>query len=46
MNDYFYIHFSNNKNHHLIMGGHGIFAFNLVVKLSVELDYVFVSLRL
>jgi hypothetical protein len=29
-----------------IMEGHGNFAFNLVVKLSVELDYVFLSLRL
>jgi hypothetical protein len=29
-----------------IMRGHGNFAFNLVVKLSVELDYVFLSLRL
>jgi hypothetical protein len=28
------------------MGGHGNFAFNLVVKLSVELGYVFLSLRL
>jgi hypothetical protein len=26
--------------------GHGNFAFNLVVKLSVELGYVFLSLRL
>jgi hypothetical protein len=24
-----------------IMGGHGNFAFNLVVKLSVELGYIF-----
>jgi hypothetical protein len=29
-----------------IMGGHGYFSFNLVVKLSVELGYVFVNLRL
>jgi hypothetical protein len=29
-----------------IMGGHGKFAFNLVVKLSVELGYVFLSFRL
>jgi hypothetical protein len=29
-----------------IMGGHGKFAFNLLVKLSVELGYVFVNLRL
>jgi hypothetical protein len=29
-----------------IMKGHGNFAFNLVVKLSVELGYVFLSLRL
>jgi hypothetical protein len=29
-----------------IMGGHGNFAFNLVEKLSVELGYVFLSLRL
>jgi hypothetical protein len=29
-----------------IMGGHGKFAFNMVVKLSVELDYVVLSLRL
>jgi hypothetical protein len=29
-----------------IMEGHGNFAFNLVVKLSVELGYVFLSLRL
>jgi hypothetical protein len=29
-----------------IMGGHGNFAFNLVVKLSVALGYVFLSLRL
>jgi hypothetical protein len=29
-----------------IMGGHGNFAFNLIVKLSVELGYVFPSLRL
>jgi hypothetical protein len=29
-----------------IMGGHGDFAFNLVVKLSVELGYVSLSLRL
>jgi hypothetical protein len=29
-----------------IMGGHGNFAFNLVVKLSVELGYVFLILRL
>jgi hypothetical protein len=29
-----------------IMGGHGNFAFNLEVKLSVELGYVFLSLRL
>jgi hypothetical protein len=28
------------------MGGHGNFVFNLVVKLSVELGYVFLSLRL
>jgi hypothetical protein len=26
-----------------IMGGHGNFAFNLVIKLSVELGYVFLS---
>jgi hypothetical protein len=26
-----------------IMGGHGNFAFNLVVKLSVELGHVFLS---
>jgi hypothetical protein len=25
------------------MGGHGNFAFNLVIKLSVELGYVFLS---
>jgi hypothetical protein len=30
----------------VIMGGHGNFAFNLVVKLSVELGYVFLSFRL
>jgi hypothetical protein len=29
-----------------IMGGYGNFAFNLVVKLSVELGYVFLNLRL
>jgi hypothetical protein len=29
-----------------IMGRHGNFAFNLIVKLSVELGYVFLSLRL
>jgi hypothetical protein len=29
-----------------IMGGHGNFAFNLVVKLPVELELVFLSLRL
>jgi hypothetical protein len=29
-----------------IMGGHGNLAFNLVVKLSVELGYVFLSLTL
>jgi hypothetical protein len=29
-----------------MMGGHGTFAFNLVVNLSVELGYVFLSLRL
>jgi hypothetical protein len=29
-----------------IMGGHGNFAFNLVVKVSVEVGYVFLSLRL
>jgi hypothetical protein len=29
-----------------IMRDHGNFAFNLVVKLSVELGYVFLSLRL
>jgi hypothetical protein len=29
-----------------IMGGHGNFAFNLIVKLFVELGYVFLSLRL
>jgi hypothetical protein len=29
-----------------IMGGHGNFAFNLVVKLSVGLDCVCVNLRL
>jgi hypothetical protein len=29
-----------------IMGGHGKFAFNLVVKLSVQLSYVFLNLRL
>jgi hypothetical protein len=29
-----------------IMGDHGNFAFNLVVKLSLELGYVFLSLRL
>jgi hypothetical protein len=29
-----------------IMGGHGNFAFNLVVKLSVELGYVFLIFRL
>jgi hypothetical protein len=29
-----------------IMEGHGNFAFNLVVKMSVELGYVFPSLRL
>jgi hypothetical protein len=28
------------------MGGNGNFAFNLVVKVSVELGYVFLSLRL
>jgi hypothetical protein len=28
------------------MGGHGNFAFNLIVKLSVELGYVFLILRL
>jgi hypothetical protein len=28
------------------MGGHENFAFNLAVKLSVELDYVFLSLGL
>jgi hypothetical protein len=28
------------------MGGHGNFAFNLIVKVSVELGYVFLSLRL
>jgi hypothetical protein len=28
------------------MGGHGNFQFNLIVKLSVELGYVFLSLRL
>jgi hypothetical protein len=28
------------------MEGHGKFAFNLVTKLSVELGYVFLSLRL
>jgi hypothetical protein len=30
----------------VIMEGHGNFAFNLVVKLSVELGYIFLSLRL
>jgi hypothetical protein len=29
-----------------IMGGHGNFAINLVVKLAVELGYVFLRLRL
>jgi hypothetical protein len=29
-----------------IMGGHGNFAFNLVLKLSVELGYVFLSFKL
>jgi hypothetical protein len=29
-----------------IMGGHGNFMFNLIVNLSVELGYVFISLRL
>jgi hypothetical protein len=29
-----------------IMEGHGNFAFNLVVKMYVELGYVFLSLRL
>jgi hypothetical protein len=29
-----------------LMGGHGNFAFNLVVKLSVGLGHVFLSLRL
>jgi hypothetical protein len=29
-----------------IMGGHGDFPFNLLVKMSVELGYVFLSLRL
>jgi hypothetical protein len=29
-----------------IMGGHRNLAFNLVVKLSVDLGYVFLSLRL
>jgi hypothetical protein len=29
-----------------IMGGHGNFAFDLVVKLSAELGYIFLSLRL
>jgi hypothetical protein len=29
-----------------MMGSHGNFAFNLVVKLSVELGYIFLSLRL
>jgi hypothetical protein len=28
------------------MEGHGKFAFNLVIKLSIELGYVFLSLRL
>jgi hypothetical protein len=28
-----------------MMGGHGNFAFNLVVKLSGQLGYVFLSLR-
>jgi hypothetical protein len=29
-----------------IMEGHGNFAFNLVVELSVKLSYIFLSLRL
>jgi hypothetical protein len=29
-----------------IMGGHENFAFNLIIKLSVELGYVFLSLGL
>jgi hypothetical protein len=29
-----------------IMGGHGNFAFDLVVKLFVEIGYVFLNLRL
>jgi hypothetical protein len=29
-----------------IMGSHGNVAYNLVVKLSVELSYIFISLRL
>jgi hypothetical protein len=29
-----------------IMGGHGNFVFNWIVKLSVELGYVFQSFRL
>jgi hypothetical protein len=29
-----------------IMGGHGNFTFNLVVKRSAELGYIFLSLRL
>jgi hypothetical protein len=28
-----------------IMGGHGNFAFNLIVRVSVELGYVFLSFR-
>jgi hypothetical protein len=34
------------SRHFGIMEGHGNFAFNLVVKLSVELGYSFLSLRL
>jgi hypothetical protein len=30
----------------VITGGHGNFAFNLIVILSVELGYAFLSLRL
>jgi hypothetical protein len=29
-----------------VLGGHGNFAFNLVVNLSVELGHIFLNLRL
>jgi hypothetical protein len=38
--------FKMHSRYFCTMGGHGNFAFNLVVKLCVELGYVFLSLRL